>query len=277
MSFTADGRRGDLRIRAVVLDWLGTTVDFGASAPGAALAEVFKAEGVPLSAGETRNVPGRSVREQLWALVGNPSIAERWRRAHSRDCSEADVARMADAHSAALAACIPNHAEPIPGVIDVVRALRVQGIKIGSTADFDASVAEKLVAAAETRGYRPDCIVTLSDVPEGRPAPWMCFECARRLNVYPTFVMIKADDTLEGIEEGLHAGMWSVGVAATGRDLGLSPREAIGMARADFDRRLKDTRARMRAVGAHFVIDSLAEFLPCLEAIQQRLALGQKP
>ena len=35
--------------------------------------------------------------------------------------------------------------------------------------------------------------------------------------------------------------------------------------------------ASFKAAGAHFVIDTVADLLPVLSAIEQRLALGQRP
>ena len=277
MTFGCIARPRDPRLKAVVLDWFGTTVDFGCCAPATALGAVFQREGVELSAAETRQIPGLSVREQLWALAKSGSIASRWRAARGSYCGEDDVQRMLSHFSEALAACAGRFAEPVPGAVDVVRALRVRGLAIGSTTEFDARVMAVVAEAAAHRGYQPDCIVNASEVPEGRPAPWMCWECARRLNVYPAAAMVKVDDTVQGIEEGVNAGLWTVAVAATGREIGLTPREAVGLSRAEFDGRLKDARARLRAAGAHFVIDSLAEFLPCLDAIEKRRAAGERP
>jgi phosphonoacetaldehyde hydrolase len=33
----------------------------------------------------------------------------------------------------------------------------------------------------------------------------------------------------------------------------------------------------MRQAGAHYVVDSIAQLMPCLEAIGRRLAAGERP
>ena len=37
--------------------------------------------------------------------------------------------------------------------------------------------------------------------------------------------IVKVDDTLPGIDEGLNAGMWSIGLAKTGNEIGLNQEE----------------------------------------------------
>ncbi|MFN8371302.1 MAG: hypothetical protein U0694_00270 [Anaerolineae bacterium] len=45
-----------------------------------------------------------------------------------------------------------------------------------------------------------------SHVPAGRPAPFMMYQNAMRLNVYPMAAVVKVGDTMPDIEEGLSAG-----------------------------------------------------------------------
>ncbi len=89
--------------------------------------------------------------------------------------------------------------------------------------------------------------------------------------------VVKIGDTVVDIEEGLNGGMWSVGVAVTGNEVGLSLSEFDAL-RADEQRALseKATEVLLRA-GAHYVVDSLSEVLPVLESIGERLVAGEKP
>ena len=62
-----------------------------------------------------------------------------------------------------------------------------------------------IIPIAKEQGFSPDSVVCSSDVPEGRPAPWMIFEAAKQLKVYPPSTWVKVDDTLVGIQEGKNA------------------------------------------------------------------------
>ena len=105
----------------------------------------------------------------------------------------------------------------------------------------------------------------------------MALQALIQLSISPVQAVVKIGDTVVDIEEGLNGGMWSVGVAVTGNEVGLSLSEfdALG---ADEQRASseKATEVLLR-VGAHYVVDSLSEVLPVLESIGERLAAGEKP
>ena len=174
-------------------------------------------------------------------------------------------------------ACLADRAEPIDGVLEMVDLLHRRGLKIGSTTGFTREMMDVLLPAARARGYSPDAVVTATDVPAGRPYPFMCLKNVIDLGVSSVEVCVKVDDTTVGIEEGLNAGMWTVGVAVTGNEIGLSKADLDALdppVRAALTAR---ARARMRAAGAHFVIDSVSELLPVLDEIESRLAHGERP
>jgi phosphonoacetaldehyde hydrolase len=105
----------------------------------------------------------------------------------------------------------------------------------------------------------------------------MMYKCFLELGVWPAAGVVKVDDTEVGIEEGLAAGCWTVGIALSGN--------AAGLSRADLDARAEAERNALRAkaagklqrCGAHFVIDSVAGLMPVLDDIEGRLARGEKP
>ncbi len=114
----------------------------------------------------------------------------------------------------------------------------------------------------------------------GRPKPWMSTRVAETLDAYPLLSCIKVDDTLPGIAEGLNAGMWTVGVARSGNEMGLDEDEDAALLAAkpaEHAARLDAAKARMRLAGAHYVVDSVKELMPALDAINQRLAKGEGP
>jgi phosphonoacetaldehyde hydrolase len=127
---------------------------------------------------------------------------------------------------------------------------------------------------ARENGYRPDASICADDVPQGRPAPWMLFRAAEQLGVYPLSRVVAVDDTPVGVEAGRNAGAWVVGVARTGNGLGLSREELDRLAPHDLAERLSSVSAELRSAGAHFIIESVADLLPTLDQIDERLAEG---
>jgi len=81
-------------LRAVILDWAGTTVDFGCQAPVNVLRRLFEEEGVPIGAMEARHSMGRLKRDQIRDILALPQVAEAWASRHGRLPGEEDVARL---------------------------------------------------------------------------------------------------------------------------------------------------------------------------------------
>jgi len=97
------------------------------------------------------------------------------------------------------------------------------------------------------------------------------------LGVYPMEACVKIGDTLPDIEEGLNAGMWTVGLAKSGNELGLNEAEIAALAADQLQVRLKRAVQRMAGAGAHYVVDTIADVLPVIDRIHEQLAAGERP
>jgi phosphonoacetaldehyde hydrolase len=117
--------------------------------------------------------------------------------------------------------------------------------------------------------------VTPGEVGSGRPHPFMIYENAVRLGVYPMAAIVKVGDTLADIHEGLNAGCWSVGVAGTGNLVGLSEQEFGTLSPVEKQERLRSAQAELASAGAHFVVDHLAELDRVLDDIDLCLKAGE--
>jgi phosphonoacetaldehyde hydrolase len=265
------------RLQAVILDWAGTTMDYGCFAPAVVFVEVFKNQGVPITIEEARVPMGAHKRVHIAAISKMPEVAARWEKALGRACDDADIDRMFAEFVPLQLACLASYADLIPGCLEAVSAFRARGLKIGSTTGYLIDMTKILLEEARKRGYVPDSSVCAEEAPPGRPEPWMCLENARRLRVFPVHSIVKIGDTLPDIEEGLHAGMWTIGLAKTGNEMGLQERDIAALAADDYKRRLDRAYSRMTATGAHYVVDSIADCPPILDEIDERIARGDRP
>jgi phosphonoacetaldehyde hydrolase len=105
----------------------------------------------------------------------------------------------------------------------------------------------------------------------------MCLQNVINLQVSPVAACVKVDDTIPGIEEGLNAGMWTVGFAMSGNEIGLPLAELRALPAAERESRRQRAYTRLLQSGAHYVVDSIADLVPCLDAIEERLARGERP
>ncbi|MCU0587046.1 MAG: phosphonoacetaldehyde hydrolase [Syntrophobacteraceae bacterium] len=264
-------------LKAVVLDWAGTAVDFGCMGPVGTFVEVFRREGVRITTAEAREPMGLRKIDHLRALCAMESIMDRWKTARSEPIGEEDIGRMYARLEPLMIQAIREHSDPIPGLLEFVSRCRARDIAVGSTTGYTRPIMEVLVGEAARKGYRPDCVVTSSEVPRARPAPFMCYQCAIELQVYPLEAMVKIGDTVSDIMEGLNAGMWTVAVTRSGSDLGLTEAEAEALPAGELQERLDAIAASFRAVGAHYTAPDMGQCWPILEDIGARLSTGERP
>jgi phosphonoacetaldehyde hydrolase len=158
-----------------------------------------------------------------------------------------------------------------------VAAFRQRGLKIGSSTGYTREMMDVVVPEAEKRGYAPDSIVCSSDVPAGRPSPWMALRSAMALGVYPMEAIVKIGDTVPDINEGLNTGMWTIGLAQTGNEVGLTEQETEALDPQVLQEKLGRASWRLAQAGAHYVIDGMWDVLGVLDEIESRLADGERP
>lgn len=265
------------KVKAVLLDWAGTTLDFGCYAPAVVFVEVFRRKNVPINIKQARVPMGLMKKDHIRAITEMEEVRKLWYDVYQQFPIEADVEEMFAEFVPLQLACLANYADLIPGTLEAVSQMRSQGLKIGSTTGYTNPMMEILIKEASKRGYKPDSTVCATDVPSGRPAPFMCFQNMINLQVYPPEAVIKVDDTIPGIEEGLNAGMWTIGLAKTGNEIGLKEDEINQLDPEDYQSRINKVYNRMAQAGAHYVADGIWDVVPIIEKINIRLLRGEHP
>jgi len=264
-------------LRAVILDWAGTTMDYGCFAPAVVFIEVFKRQGVEIAVAEAREPMGVHKKVHIRAISQIPRVAQAWQDVKGQPCTEDDIKAMFQVFVPLQLDCLADYADLIPGTLEACADFRERGLKIGSTTGFTGEMMELLKGEAAKRGYIPDSSVCATDVPAGRPHPWMCLQNAVNLEIYPMEAIVKVGDTLPDISEGLNAGMWTIGLAVTGNEFGMTEAEIAAMDPNDYEACRDRAYGRMAQTGAHYVVDTIADVPPLLEQINARFAAGERP
>jgi phosphonoacetaldehyde hydrolase len=263
---------GAERVRAVIFDWAGTTVDFGSLAPLRTLERAFAEAGVAITESEGRRDMGIAKRDHIAALLRMPRIAAAWGEKHGHEPVEKDRDALYERFIPLQIACLKDYSQVIRGVPEITQDLRARGIKIGSTTGYTRSMLDVLTAQAEANGYRPDCSLSPEDVGAGRPHPFMIYAAAIKMQVYPLAAIVKVGDTESDIYEGLNAGAWSVGVAASGNGVGLSEDKFLALSQEERAGRVRKARQDLQAAGAHYVVETLGELNAVLDDVDARLS-----
>jgi phosphonoacetaldehyde hydrolase len=265
------------RLQAVILDWAGTTVDHGSLAPVRVLQKIFSDRGIEISEEEARRDMGVLKKDHIRALLQFPRIAADWERCYRQTPGEKEVESLFADFVPQQMACLVECSTVISGVTDTVRRLRDRGLRVGSTTGYTRPLMEVLLPHAASQGYVPDCTLCPDDVGAGRPYPWMIYENAIHMKVYPFEAVVKIGDTISDIEEGLNAGTWSVGVARTGNMIGVTEEQWQAHPQDEQRARLQVAHRQFVDAGAHYVIDTVAEIHPVLDQIEARLQAGDRP
>jgi len=265
------------KLKAVVFDWAGTVVDFGSFAPMGVFVEAFKQFGVDVTIAEAREPMGRPKWDHIDAMLKIPRVREAWTARHGKEPNTADVDAIYRVFVPMNEEVVHRYADLVPGARETAQALRARSLKIGSTTGYTRSIMERVLPLAREQGYEVDNLVCAGDLPEGRPTPMNMYKCFLDLGVWPAHAVVKVDDTGVGIDEGVRAGCWTIGVALSGNEAGLTADEVRQADPAALETVRRRATEALKAHGAHYVIDTVADLMPVIDDIERKLAQGLRP
>lgn len=121
-----------------------------------------------------------------------------------------------------------------------------------------------------------DCMVSPCEVSQGRPYPWMIYEIAHRLQVFPLSDIVKVGDTAADMQEGRNAGVWTIGVLNHNEAAAAQTASRIVDDSVAEERRRQSVYGLKRA-GAHIVMNSLADLPRILREIEMLQHTGGYP
>lgn len=250
-------------IRTLLFDLAGTTIDCGCRAPVGVFLEVFRREGLSLDEATARGPMGTHKREHIRRLTALPQVAAAWQAVHGGPPTDADIDRMYALAEPLTLDILANYADPIPGVPALMDALRARGLRLGASTGYTRPMLEVLAPEMAARGWAPDALICASDVPAGRPAPYMNWRLAEQLGASAASEVLVCGDTPVDMEAARNAGMIAVGVTLTGNELGLSWEALAALEPEARAAHREQAGQRLRAAGAQHLIDSVLE-LPAL-------------
>ncbi|MDN3016233.1 phosphonoacetaldehyde hydrolase [Paenibacillus sp. BSR1-1] len=266
------------KIEGVIFDWAGTTVDFGCFAPIHVFVDIFKDAGIYVTMEEARAPMGMLKIDHIRAMLSMSRISKLWEAKYGRPFNEQDVENLYQKFEPALLASLADYTDPIPEIIETVQELRNQGLKIGSTTGYTDKMMDIVVPNAKKKGYSPDFYLTPDATNSvGRPYPYMIYRNMEQLKLSASWKVIKVGDTISDIQEGNHAGVWSVGVIIGSSEMGLRLDEFNALSLSDKEKAISKTEQSFMKNGADFTIRSMSELPSLINEINERIAEGERP
>ena len=265
-------------LQAVIFDWAGTLVDFGSLAPTQIFVEAFATFGITITLAQARGPMGLSKWDHIYQLLQEQSIAAQWQAVFGRVPSNEDVDAIYARFMPMQIAKVGEFSAPIAGAVELLQWLRTNGLKVGSCSGYPREVLNQLLPQAEAAGLKPDYVVAGDELEAGgRPGPFMALANVLALGIGDVRACVKVDDTVPGIEEGLRAGMWTVGLSLSGNEVGYSVEEFARADAAEVDAHVAVAEAKLKAAGAHYVVRSVADLPEVLAQIAAEMRAGRMP
>ncbi|GBG96260.1 phosphonoacetaldehyde hydrolase [Lactococcus termiticola] len=254
-----------MKIEAVILDWAGTTVDYGCFSPVQAFVDAFESQGIGVTLEEVREPMGILKRDHIIAMLEMPRINSAFKELKGRDYNDEDVDQILEVFTDKLMSHLRLGTSLKPGTLEIAQLLREKGIKIGSTTGYTKAMLEPVAEAAARLGYTPDMAVTPEEVAGfGRPYPYMIFENLKRLEVMSTENVIKIGDTVADVLEAKHAGIKSFAVVEGSSVMALSEEEWETLSPDEQEQRSFAVKKVFLEAGADVVLQNLGELVAYL-------------
>ena len=258
------------RIKALILDWAGTTIDYGSLAPVRVFMQVFSHFGIDITEEEARGPMGKAKRAHIADVLNLPRITGLWTSIKGVKPTDGDVQDIYENFLPLQKKILAASSKVIPGIPEAIDWCRTHGLKIGSTTGYTRELMDVVIPEAAKAGYSPEVVVCSDEVSEGRPKPWLNFRAAELLGIYPMKQILVVDDTPLGILAGKDAGCFTVAVSKTGNALGLSQDEVNNLDPIDLKVRLAKISRDFLESGADYIVETVAD-LPGL--IQEHFCL----
>lgn len=266
------------QIEGIIFDWAGTTVDFGCFAPVNVFVEIFKNAGIEVTMSEARLPMGMLKIDHIKAMLEMPRIGDLWKEKYGRAFTQEDVNTLYASFEPMLLQSLSNYCEPIEHVVETVQKLREKGLKIGSTTGYNDKMMAIVTEGAGQKGYKPDFWITPDSTSGcGRPYPYMVYHNMEGLKLTAPWRVIKVGDTYADINEGVQAGVWSVGVVIGSSQMGLDKSEFEALSPNEQEEIILRVEQEFLNKGADFTIRTMEELPKLVETINELLEKGVRP
>jgi phosphonoacetaldehyde hydrolase len=247
-------------IHAIILDWAGTTIDYGCFAPVNAFTTAFAHFGIRPTMEETRAPMGMQKRAHIEKMLEGDRLSALWKEKHGGPHTQQDIDEIYNRFELALFEVLHSHTDPLPGVLDTVAKIREMGIVLGSTTGYSQIMMDVIVPLAKKKGYSPDCMVFPDEVAGiGRPYPYMIWRNLEKLGMRSISEVLKIGDTAADMQEGKNAGCLCVGVLKGSSMLGLNEEELAGLGHTETLGLLKTAKQNFKEAGADYVISGITD------------------
>ena len=256
-------------IRACIFDMGGTIVDRYSLTPFLSLKKVFGNYNISVTNKLIFKDMGKDKKDHLIHILSDQNVMHQWVNNFHRVPLKRDIDSLFNDFNKVQTKYSEEMVDVLPETRECIDYLQFNYIQTGVTTGFNQENMNIIRDKLERKSIYLDSYVssTCLDKPS-RPHPYMIQKNMKNLHINDPKEVIKVDDTVVGIHEGLRANCWTVGVARWSINMNLqSIEDAYGLDINDVRDKLKYSRTVLEEAGADFVIDTLNELPKVVEKI----------
>ena len=267
-------------VKGCIFDLGGTIVDRYSFTPLLCLQRAFKGQRINIPLSMIRKDMGLSKEDHIHKLLEEKEVQKQWINKYRQRPSKADRLSLFSDFQFMQERETKLNMKVLPHTAKCISRLKKDNIVTGVTTGFDSEQMDRIKWLLESENIFLDSYVssTCLDKP-ARPEPHMIFENMKRLNLDDPRRIIKIDDTVSGIQEGLNAGCWTVAVCRWSSNMNVDSvkdMDILDNFNADNNytenyyqlrERINKCRQIMASSGAHYVINTLYELQNVIDDI----------
>ena len=257
-------------IKACIFDLGGTIVDKYSLSPLVSLQKAFSLKKIFVPNKLIIQDMGTRKFKHIQLLCNENLINTQFRIHNDRDISTVDMESIYNDFNDIQTQYMKLYLNIIPETCSIMRYLRQSDIKSGITTGFNKEQMDIAVNLLRKNHITIDSAVSSDFV--SRPHPYMIYTNMKQLQIDDPKKVIKIDDTCVGIQEGINAGCYTVGVARWSVNMHSGSCGQLShdsLTKENINHILFQSRKTLQESGADFVIDNCLDlpYKPGLQGI----------
>jgi len=256
-------------IKACIFDLGGTIVDKYSQGPLLSLQKAFSLKKLYVPNKLIIKDMGKHKFEHIRELCNENLINTQFRIHNDRDISSVDMESIFNGFNDIQTQHMKLYLNIIPETYTIMKYLQEKDIKVGITTGFNKNQMNIAVDKLKYNHIKIDSAV--SSEFSSRPLPHMIHKNMKHLQIDNPKQVIKIDDTCVGIQEGINAGCYTVGVARWSVNMDMFSLDTLTEGTINhkdiINHKLIESRRRLKEAGADFVIDTLDELPSIIKTI----------
>lgn len=270
------------KITTAILDFSGTTLDSMVLAPAVVFMDVFKNHGVEITMAEARKPMGLRKDLHIEEILKDKNVNQRWYEIKGTKPNKSDAEKLFSDFVPMQLSVLKKYSTLLPNTKNVFDILKYDmDMKIGLTTGFTRKMVDVLQKEALAQGISFDSCVAGDDIQDGcgvRPKPFMLYQNLMNLDAYPIENVVKVDDTISGVGEGINAGCWTVGLYSHSNYMNIDSLEHLEtISKTELAMKKLYSMNKLVESGAHYLAPDISYLPKICESINYKMSIGETP